>query len=237
MYNIVNGSEQKLVSGIANWVNSGEGDDKITGVNAGDMLAGNKGNDVITATKAKGGVEIYGGEGNDTLTGSKYADYIAGGEGIDVIRGGKGNDILRGNTPTADATNPAEEDKDTFVFYKGDGKDEIREIGKEDVIKLANVNSFTQKLVGDDLVISYNGGKDSITVTDYLTNMSDFTIETKNGTTYSANVDELQGWVTAWTSATGEADFATALENADAAETAILASIFEQYNFQEVPVV
>ena len=67
--------------------------------------------------------------------------------------------------------------------------------------------------------------------------MSDFTIETKNGTTYSANVDELQGWVTAWTSATGEADFATALENADAAETAILASIFEQYNFQEVPVV
>ena len=105
------------------------------------------------------------------------------------------------------------------------------------MIKLANVNSFTQKLVGDDLVISYNGGKDSITIDNYLSNISDFTIETKDGTQYSANVDVLKSWVSAWTSATGEADFATALANATSDETAILATIFEQYNFQEVPAV
>ena len=40
----------------------------------------------------------------------------------------------------------------------------------------------------------------------FLTNMSDFTIETKNGKQYSANVDELQAAVASWLSDTGYAD-------------------------------
>ena len=65
-----------------------------------------------------------------------------------------------------------------------------------------------------------------------LDNIADFKIETKNGN-YSANVSKLNEWVSAWTSTTGETDFATALENATSAETAILTAIFDQYNFQE----
>ena len=240
MYNVVDGTTAKdnitAISGISNWINAGEGNDKITGKNAGDMLAGNEGNDTITASKANGEVEIYGGIGNDSLTGSKYGDYISGGDGEDIIRGGKGNDILRGNTPTAETTNPDDNAKDTFLFYKGDGQDEIRDIAKDDVIKFADVNSFTQKLDGDDLVISYNAGKDSITITDYLSNsnIQDFTIVTKNGKEYSANVDAIKEGVAAWLSNNTFTDITTGLANADEQQVANLAAVFEQNNFQPV---
>ena len=243
MYNIVEGSnDAETIApsvGISNWVNANAGEDIIKGINQGDMLAGNLGSNTINASKAKGNVEIFGGLDNDTITGSKYNDFITGGTGNDVIRGGKGNDTLRGGTPGVD--NEQNTGKDTFVFYKGDGKDVIKGIDGDDVIQLANVKKggFTQSLDGDDLVISYNGGKDSITINNYLSdldNIPDFSIETKDGTIYkAANIDELKGWVSAWTSATGEKDFATALDNATSDETAILAAIFEQYNFQEVP--
>ena len=240
MYNIVDGTDVNdkitAISGISNWINAGTGNDKITGKNAGDMLAGNEGNDTITASKANGGVEIYGGTGNDSLIGSAYNDYISGGDGEDIIRGGKGNDILRGNTPTTETTNPDDNAKDTFLFYKGDGQDEIRDIAKDDVIKFANVNSFTQKLVGDDLVISYNGGNDSITITDYLSNteIQDFTIITKNGKEYSADVEALKEGVSAWLSENSFTDIATGLTNADEQQVANLAAVFEQNNFQAV---
>ena len=123
MYNVVTGSENKdkitAVSGIANWIDGGAGDDKITGINANDMLAGNAGNDTISASKAKGAVEIYGGEDNDTLTGSAYGDWIEGGTGADVIKGGKGDDTLLGGSHDLSA------DDGNDTIYGGDGNDKI----------------------------------------------------------------------------------------------------------------
>ncbi|MBQ8886167.1 MAG: hypothetical protein IJY61_00505, partial [Candidatus Gastranaerophilales bacterium] len=143
-YSVVEGTTEgekiKTKKDVSSWVNAGAGNDTITGLGKYDMLAGNEGDDVINASKAKGSVEIYGGENNDNLTGSKYADYLAGGTGDDVIRGGKGNDTLRGGTPGVD--NEEDTGKDTFVFYKGDGVDVIRDATSEDVIEFADRKSF-----------------------------------------------------------------------------------------------
>ena len=53
VYEEVVGNEEKdkitTKKGNPSWVNAGNGDDVITGVNAFDMLAGNKGNDTISA--------------------------------------------------------------------------------------------------------------------------------------------------------------------------------------------
>ncbi len=66
MYLIQTGSTNiTSVAGIPNWINSGAGNDVITGANAHDMLAGNSGNNTIIAVD---GAEVYGENGNDTVT-------------------------------------------------------------------------------------------------------------------------------------------------------------------------
>ncbi|MBQ3640395.1 hypothetical protein II906_00445, partial [bacterium] len=142
MYNVVNNST-KTVADIKNWVNSGEGNDFLTGQNEYDMLAGNGGNDTISAgVSNKVGVEIYGGEGNDSLTGSEKDDWIAGNEGNDELHGGAGNDYLFGGDWTSEADAEGEDS-----LYGDDGNDSIYGRGGNDVINGGK---------GDDLII---GGK------------------------------------------------------------------------------
>jgi len=62
----------------------GEGDDRIVGNTARNMLAGSDGKD-----------RISGNEGNDTLKGGSGNDALAGGAGSDVLYGGSGRDAFR----------------------------------------------------------------------------------------------------------------------------------------------
>lgn len=117
----------------------GAGNDSISG-SQGSSLYGGPGNDTIWTN---GGVNyLYGEDGNDRLRGGIGKDYMFGGDGDDILGepvstdsgyssfgsyiiptsgnyydGGRGNDTLYGTTRA-----------DTYVFRRGDGHDEIREV-------------------------------------------------------------------------------------------------------------
>jgi cysteinyl-tRNA synthetase len=79
------------------------GNDRFTGTNYADTLAGYSGNDTLN-----------GGSGNDLLNGGAGRDVIKGGAGKDKINGGGGNDKLYGGTDKDVLTGGTGADK--FVF-------------------------------------------------------------------------------------------------------------------------
>uniref|UniRef100_A0A2A4Z8L6 Cadherin domain-containing protein n=1 Tax=OCS116 cluster bacterium TaxID=2030921 RepID=A0A2A4Z8L6_9PROT len=66
-------------------INTGSGNDIITGSDAADRINAGSGHDIIKA-----------GKGNDIINGGKGDDKIEGGEGADLIRGGAGKDEILG---------------------------------------------------------------------------------------------------------------------------------------------
>lgn len=62
-------------------VQTGAGNDTVTGNAAANTLSGNRGND-----------KLYGNSGNDRLVGGTGNDYLDGGGGTDRMEGGSGND-------------------------------------------------------------------------------------------------------------------------------------------------
>ena len=76
-------------------VNTGAGNDTITGNDLSNIIAGGGGNDVVHG--AAGSDMIDGGTGDDTLNGNDGLDIIHGGDGNDTIDGGAGDDALNGN--------------------------------------------------------------------------------------------------------------------------------------------
>ncbi len=82
-------------------INTGSGDDIVTGSNKSDVIttgdgadtvdAGN-GNDVIDA--GSGDDSVDGGNGVDMVFGNYGSDTIVGGTGTDILYGGAGNDII-----------------------------------------------------------------------------------------------------------------------------------------------
>src|SRR5712671_1267014 len=90
---------QAVVTNEADTVNSGAGNDNVSGLGGNDTLNGGTGND-----------KLSGGDGNDTLN---------GGAGTDTVMGGAGNDtvVVSGTDATAD------------VINGGDGIDTLRVTG------------------------------------------------------------------------------------------------------------
>jgi len=64
--------------------------------------------------------EVEAGAGNDLLLGHEGADTLACDAGSDVLEGGAGNDTLYGGTRGQE-----DSERDTFVFNRGDGTDQI----------------------------------------------------------------------------------------------------------------
>ncbi|MFA6075012.1 MAG: calcium-binding protein [Negativicutes bacterium] len=154
------------------------GDDIIQGLNGNDVLYGGEGNDRIAG--GMGCDYIEGGAGNDIIEGNGFADTLYGGDGDDTLFGeeevyansmvagdtligGKGNDKLYGGYG-----------RDTYVFDRGDGKDEINEIytfyqGEDnDIIQfgagIAKTDLEFVRQSNGDLLITIKGTEDSITV-------------------------------------------------------------------------
>ena len=79
-------------------VDLGAGDDKFTGGDGGETVAGGPGNDELTG--AGGNDRFDGGDGNDKLIGDGGSDALAGGAGDDVFDGdhfnGVGADLIDG---------------------------------------------------------------------------------------------------------------------------------------------
>ncbi len=75
-------------------VDSGEGDDTLTGGPAPEQLFSNDGHDVIDG--GPGPDELGGGQGNDVVRGGSGNDNLDGGDGADQLDGGEGDDDFYG---------------------------------------------------------------------------------------------------------------------------------------------
>ena len=73
-------------------IDSGEGNDSITGTAGFQQIDGSAGNDAING--AGGDDEVLGNEGDDRVQGGRGNDFVIGGEGADQIRGNAGDDYL-----------------------------------------------------------------------------------------------------------------------------------------------
>jgi Ca2+-binding RTX toxin-like protein len=90
------------------------------------------------------------------LEGTGRADTLRGGAGLDRITGGRGNDVLSGA-----------EERDTFVFTAGGGADTVTDFqsGVDTLLLVGETAaSVSMRVSGSSLVVSYNRGRDTITL-------------------------------------------------------------------------
>lgn len=126
-----NGSWQRDgVSGDADLLLGGAGDDWAFGGGGDDLISGGIGNDVLFGEA--GADIIQGGDGNDLLIGDNPALVAGANEGDDILDGGAGNDRLEGDGGndvliggTGDDILIGGKGKDTYIYNKGDGTDTI----------------------------------------------------------------------------------------------------------------
>ena len=108
---------------------------------------------------------FYGSFTTDSLTGGAGEDVLVARGGNDALIGGAGNDTLYGN-----------DGDDTYAFVAGDGQDTITDDGNgNDTIQLgAGIApgdvTVVQADTGNDLVLLFGNGSDSITLNDTMTN-------------------------------------------------------------------
>ena len=105
------------------------GDDQIDGGAQADVIFGGAGDDVI---QAGDGIDlVYGGAGNDTLRGGQGNDTLMAGPGDDIIFGDEGNDSLVGNEGDDDLFGGSGSD-----FLRGGSGNDILEGGPgRDILK------------------------------------------------------------------------------------------------------
>lgn len=133
------------------------------------MLAGNDSPQTLVAYKhdseihaAGGNDTLNGDKGNDRLYGDAGDDHLIGADGDDILVGGTGNDILDGG-----------DGEDTYLFSAGDGQDEILNRSyqhEKDTLRFNNLlaKDAVVQCSGYDLIISFGGKADSVTVRDFF---------------------------------------------------------------------
>lgn len=129
----------------------GEGNDSITGADAGSCLEGGPGDDALSsgAVRAQIGIcLISGGEGNDVLTGNDLDDFLFGGPGEDRIEAAGGADLVGGQAGA-----------DTLLLGEGrdrasggPGDDEVLGEGGPDKLNDREGNDLTDGGTGNDLL-------------------------------------------------------------------------------------
>ena len=102
----VDGVDVPLPEGDSALIQSGVGNNSITGTDGNDLIVDLGGNNAIDAkggddqivVDGSGNNKVKGGEGNDTITTGAGNDTIDGGNGDDTILAGDGNNIVKGGT-------------------------------------------------------------------------------------------------------------------------------------------
>lgn len=177
---VINSSKyqkEKFVSGVADLMMGGGGNDSLSSSAGNDVLLGESGNDKLSA--GDGGDVLYGGMGSDTLYGGKgedilYArggfpldnlildnkntDTLYGGAGQDILHGDDGNDYLNGG----DLNSPFDDNADTlyggagFNTFVVDSFDTIHLTSKDDINGAVFLSDSNNKLVKLEYAIHYN---------------------------------------------------------------------------------
>lgn len=107
--------------------------------------------------------DMYGGYGADIFEGLHGADILRGNSGNDRLIGGRGNDTLLGG-----------DDADVFVFYRGDGNDQIKDFRQSDgdVITLLRLGSRFDTFAEVQAVATVAGDEDEDTLLTFSPNDS-----------------------------------------------------------------
>jgi len=141
------GKDSIYASNKGGMVKGGSGPDLIVGGFGKDDLFGGSGPDEIVG--GAGNDKIDGGSGNDKLSGGRGKDTVSGGTGKDKIDGGAGDDTLKGGSGN-DSLEGGEGDD---TLFGGAGRDTL--------VFRASTPGRTE---GDDTVLGYQPGKDTITI-------------------------------------------------------------------------
>lgn len=125
------------------------GNDAITGTNAGDLISSGNGNDTINGSA--GNDIIDAGNGDDTVNGGAGSDLIFGGNGNDTLDGGSGSDILSGGNGNDVLIYVASENINAIDIYDGgNGQDTLRLIVSQSMASsaafLADIAALQAKL-------------------------------------------------------------------------------------------
>ncbi|MFP5596812.1 calcium-binding protein [Kluyvera sp. 142486] len=177
---VINSSKyqkEKFVSGVADLMMGGGGNDSISSSAGNDVLMGESGNDRLSA--GDGADVLYGGMGSDTLYGGKGEDilYARGGfpldnlmldnKNTDTLYGGAGNDILYGDDGNdylngGDLNSPFDGSADKlyggggFNTFVVDSSDTIYLTGKDDINGAVFLSDSKNKHVKLEYAIRYS---------------------------------------------------------------------------------
>ena len=139
-------------------LDGGDGNDYMYGMDGDDIYFGGNGDDYFYT--GKGNDIVIAGEGDDHIFANVEDEKLLPKSGDNIIKAGKGNDeiySINGN--------------DTYIFNIGDGQDIITDIGGNDTIffgKGIKWNDLKFAKNGNNLVISFKTGNDTITIKDWF---------------------------------------------------------------------
>jgi serralysin len=146
--NLNTGSGDDDVTGNSanNKINAGAGDDTLRGGTGDDRLSGAAGADTLSGNN--GDDSLFGGDGDDRLFGGNDNDVLSGGDGDDEADGGDGNDRIYGHDGD-DALNG------------GAGNDELSGGNDNDTLSGGNDNDTLRGGNGNDR-LSGDAGTDTL---------------------------------------------------------------------------
>jgi Ca2+-binding RTX toxin-like protein len=162
--NILNFTDTELIS--INYIDGGEGDDKIYGSSVNDFiigglgsdtLYGNGGDDVFEMTAGDTSFDYYnGGDGTDQINATEGDDVIQlfrfnGDYTVEIINGLGGNNIITGDHKNNHLNFSATQLNDIGGIYGLDGNDTLRGSPMDDVITGGEGNDRLYGQEGDDL--------------------------------------------------------------------------------------
>lgn len=151
-----------LIGGDGNdTLDGGDGSDNLFGNSGHNILNGGDGNDILTVDLFSFGDTLAGGAGDDILNVDLYNS------GNNLLEGGAGNDTIFGGSA-----------RDTYLFNRGDGHDNITEnydspvaYRNDRLVFGANIlpSDVLATRAGDDMVFSVSGGTDAVDVRSWFT--------------------------------------------------------------------
>lgn len=191
----VNPSSKANINGN-DYLDGGDGDDRIYGQGGSDYLRGGAGDDTLYGDEYgasySGDDFLDGGDGNDYLYGGNGADILEGGDGHDRLdgedgddrlHGGKGQDWLYGGRG-----------RDVYQFGRGDGRDSVMDGDNDSIIEMLDgidPSHVAVRRSNSSLSISLPGTDDELTILDYFAGdpaTSGVEIRFANGVTWNALV-------------------------------------------------
>ncbi|MEJ8814261.1 calcium-binding protein [Variovorax ureilyticus] len=120
---------------------------------------------------------LFGADNGVVIDGLGGDDRIFGGLGDDTLIGGQGNDTLMGYGG-----------HDRIEFGRGDGLDVLDDVQGADLVLGSDiqVSDVTLTRDGDDLIISMDGGEDSVCVIGFLAGANQLNVRFADGTIWDA---------------------------------------------------